>query len=220
MSNKRLSVSILSADFAKLGNEISQCEAAGCDWIHVDVMDGHFVPNITMGPFVVRTCRRITQLPLDVHLMIDNSELFIEPFVQAGASNITIHIEKNPNIMRTLQQIRLLGAHPGVAINPGTPASSIESILPFVDLVLVMTVNPGFSGQHFIPEMVEKISAVKTMAQRINHPLFLQVDGGINAETIKLCAQAGANTFVSASAIFEHKDGIEAGISELRQALN
>ena len=217
---KKIAPSILSADFSQLGNAISQCEAAGCDWIHVDVMDGHFVPNITMGPFVVRTCRRITQLPLDVHLMIDNSELFIEPFVQAGASNITIHIEKNPNIMRTLQQIRLLGAHPGVAINPGTPASSIESILPFVDLVLVMTVNPGFSGQHFIPEMVEKISAVKTMAQRINHPLFLQVDGGINAETIKLCAQAGANTFVSASAIFEHKDGIEAGISELRQALN
>lgn len=220
MPKKRLSVSILSADFAQLGSAISQCEAAGCDWIHVDVMDGHFVPNITMGPFIVQTCRRITRLPLDVHLMIDNSELFIEPFIQAGASHITIHIEKNPNIMRTLQQIRLLGAHPGVAINPGTPASSIESILPFVDLVLVMTVNPGFSGQHFIPEMVEKISTVNAMAQRINHPLFLEVDGGINAETIKLCALAGANTFVSASAIFEHKEGIEAGITELRQALN
>jgi ribulose-phosphate 3-epimerase len=217
MANNFLSVSILSADFAALGNEIAQCESAGVDWIHVDVMDGHFVPNITMGPFIVETCRRITQLPLDVHLMIDSPELLVESFIQAGATNLTIHIEKNANVMRTLQQIRTLGAHAGIAINPGTTAASIEAVLPYVDLVLVMTVNPGFSGQKFIPEMVAKIAAVKTLITKQNNPIRLEVDGGITSETIVPCLNAGANTFVAATAIFKHPKGIAAGIQELRQ---
>lgn len=215
MSKSILSASILSADFSKLGNEISQCESAGCDWIHIDVMDGHFVPNITIGPFIVETCHRISKLPLDVHLMIDNAEDYVESFINAGASNITVHIERDQNILRTLQRIRSLGAHPGVAINPGTAPSSIESVLPFLDMVLVMTVNPGFSGQKFIPEMVEKIAAVKTMINAQNHAIRLEVDGGITGETIPLCFNAGADTYVAATAIFKNTGGIKAGVEEL-----
>ncbi|MHC1741259.1 MAG: ribulose-phosphate 3-epimerase [Anaerolineaceae bacterium] len=219
MAKNILSASILSADFSALGNAITQCEESGCDWIHIDVMDGHFVPNITMGPFIVDTCRTITQLPLDVHLMIDNSERFIEPFINAGASNLTIHIERNHNILRTLQQIRLLGAHPGVAINPGTPASSIEAVLPFVDMVLVMTVNPGFSGQSFMPECLPKIASIKSMVSKQNHAIRVQVDGGMTKDTVKQCLLAGADTFVAATAIFKHINGINAGIAELREVL-
>jgi ribulose-phosphate 3-epimerase len=219
MANNLLSASILSADFSALGDAIHQCESAGCDWIHIDVMDGHFVPNITMGPFIVETCKRITSLPLDVHLMIDNSEEFVEPFIKAGASNVSIHIENNSNILRTLQVIRTLGAHPGVVLNPGTPASSIESVLPFVDMVLIMTVNPGFSGQKFIPQMAAKISEVRKMADKLDTGIRLEVDGGITAETIGQCASAGADTFVTATAVFKHANGINAGIKELRLAL-
>ena len=219
MANYILSASILSADFSALGNAISQCETAGVDWIHVDVMDGHFVPNITMGPFVVETCHRVTRLPLDVHLMIENSERFVEPFIQAGASNVTIHIENNPNIMRTLQQIRALGAHAGVAINPGTAAGSLESVLPLIDMVLVMTVNPGFSGQKFMPEMVSKIAAVRKMANSLNPALRIEVDGGITTETIIQCSSAGADTFVAATSIFKHAAGINGGVNELHSAL-
>jgi ribulose-phosphate 3-epimerase len=182
-------------------------------------MDGHFVPNISMGPFVVETCRRITKLPIDVHLMIENSERYVESFIKAGSSNVTIHIENNPNIMRTLQQIRALGAHPGVAINPGTSAASLESVIPFVDIVLVMTVNPGFSGQIFMPEMVSKIASVNNLAKSLDHPIRIEVDGGITAETIKPCAEAGADTFVAATSIFKYSNGIQVGVNELRSAL-
>jgi len=219
MAKYILSASILSADFSDLGNAISQCESAGTDWVHVDVMDGHFVPNISMGPFVVETCRRITKLPIDVHLMIENSERYVESFIKAGASNVTIHIENNTNIMRTLQQIRVLGAHPGVAINPGTSAALLESVIPFVDMVLVMTVNPGFSGQIFMPKMLSKITSVINLAKSLNNSIRIEVDGGMTAETIKQCAAAGADTFVAATYIFKNSKGIQAGVNELRSAL-
>ncbi len=219
MTKYILSASILSADFSDLGNAISQCESAGTDWVHVDVMDGHFVPNISMGPFVVETCRRITKLPIDVHLMIENSERYVESFIKAGASNVTIHIENNTNIMRTLQQIRVLGAHPGVAINPGTSAALLESVIPFVDMVLVMTVNPGFSGQIFMPKMLSKITSVNNLAKSLNNSIRIEVDGGMTAETIKQCAAAGADTFVAATYIFKNSKGIQAGVNELRSAL-
>ena len=218
MTPSILSVSILSANFANLQQEIRQCEQGGADWIHVDVMDGHFVPNITMGPFIVEVCRKITTLPLDVHLMIEKPELIIESFITSGASTLTVHIENNPGIMRTLQQIRQLGARPAIALNPSTPAVAIESVLPFVDMVLVMTVNPGFSGQVFMPEMVEKIKIITEMAAKKGLHPDIQVDGGITSKNIALCKKAGANVFVAATAIFKHPAGIVAGIKELRIA--
>ncbi len=214
-----LSSSILSADFAHLEDQINQAEISGVDWIHIDVMDGHFVPNLTMGPFIVETCRRITQLPLDVHLMVENPESLVEAFVKAGATNLTIHIENNPNVLRTLQYIRELGVQPAIAINPGTPITAIESILPHVDMVLVMTVNPGFSGQKFIPQTVDKIIALKDISDSKKYSFRIEVDGGITTENIHFCASAGANTFVAATAIFKHPQGISAGIQALRSAV-
>lgn len=211
-----LSASILSADFSNLHDAIRQCEQAGCDWIHIDVMDGHFVPNITMGPFIVETCKRITKLPLDVHLMIEKPELIVESFVNSGADHLTIHPEKNPNVLRTLQLIRKLGAAPGIALNPGTPASAAEPLIPFIDILLVMTVNPGFSGQTFMPQMVSKIETVRNMAAAQKSSLTIEVDGGITSETLPACQKAGAKAFVAATAIFKHQTGIRAGIDELR----
>lgn len=214
-----LSASILSADFSNLKDAIQQCEQAGCDWIHVDVMDGHFVPNITMGPFIVEACKKMTSLPLDVHLMIENPELFIEPFIKAGANILTIHIEDNPLVRDSLKKIRDLGVKPGIAINPETPASSIEPIIDLVDLVLVMTVHPGYSGQSFKPEIVEKIATVSSMAAEKNPSLKIQVDGGITSKTMPLCINAGATAFVAATAIFKHPAGIKAGIDELHSVM-
>lgn len=214
-----LSASILSADFSELGNQIRQAEAAGVDWIHVDVMDGHFVPNITMGPFIVEACRQITALPLDVHLMVAKPELFIEDFVRAGANRLSIHIENNPNVLRTLQAIRALGAHPGVVLNPGTPASAVTAVLPYVDHVLVMTVNPGYSGQQFIPETAAKIAEVRRMLDQVRPEALVEVDGGIAEDTISLVYQAGARAIVAATAVFRHPDGIAAGIQVLRKAV-
>lgn len=214
----KISSSILSADFASLGEAIRQAEQGGVDWIHIDVMDGHFVPNISMGPFIVETCNCITQLPLDVHLMIEKPELIAEAFIAAGADNLTIHIENNPNVVRTLQFIRSLGAHPAIAINPGTPISALESVLPFVDMVLVMTVNPGFSGQVFMPESLERIAELKKLAKTKNCPIQIEVDGGITSETIHQCREAGADAFVAATAIFKYSGGIIAGIQKLRES--
>jgi ribulose-phosphate 3-epimerase len=214
-----ISASILSADFSELGDQIRQAEQGGVDWIHVDVMDGHFVPNITMGPFVVEACRQITPLPLDVHLMIETPEKFIEDFVQAGANRLSIHIEANPNVLRTIQAIRALGAHPGIVLNPGTPASAVSAVLPFVDHVLVMTVNPGYSGQQFIPETVSKIAEVRRMLDQVNPEAVIEVDGGITAETIQSVYQAGARAIVAATAVFRHPGGISAGIQTLRNAV-
>ncbi len=212
-----LSASILSADFAVLGEQIHAVQAAGADWIHVDVMDGHFVPNISMGPFVVNTCRRITRMPLDVHLMIEEPDRYLEDFAEAGASSITVHVEAGRHVYRTLQAIRHLGCRVGVTLNPGTPAASLSPILHLVDMVLVLTVNPGFSGQEFIPDELSKIREIDRMLKAAQSPALIQVDGGINADTISSTYEAGARVFVAASAIFEHPDGIAAGVRSLRE---
>ena len=214
-----ISASILSADFANLSEQIRTAEAAGVDWIHIDVMDGSFVPNITMGPFIVATCRRITSLPLDVHLMINNPDRHLEAFAEAGATNLTVHIENTPHVYRTLQTIRSLGCRPSVALNPGTPASRIEAIIPMIDMVLVMTVNPGFSGQEYIPEMVLKIKQTRELLERQGSSARIQVDGGITEMTLPEVERAGANTIVAATAIFKYPAGIAAGIQALRRAV-
>jgi ribulose-phosphate 3-epimerase len=211
--------SILSADFLRLKEAIAACESAGADWIHVDVMDGHFVPNITMGPFLVDAFRRAAKLPLDVHLMIEQPERYLEAFAKAGASHLTVHVETCPHIHRTLQHIKSLGCVAGVTLNPGTPVSAIEPVLHLADLVLVMSVNPGFSGQAFLPETIQKVAEVRRLLDRIKSPAYLEVDGGIAAETLPKMKEAGANVFVAASAVFNYPDGIEAGIGALRNAL-
>jgi len=213
-----LSASILSANFSNLEDQIRQVEQAGVDWVHIDVMDGHFVPNITMGPFIVETCKRLTNLPLDVHLMIEAPERQIESFINAGADFISVHIEGNPNIHRTLQQINAAGVHAGIALNPGTPAASIQTVLPFVDFILAMTVNPGFSGQKFIPQVAGKIYEIRKMADELNPTIKIQVDGGITSETLPVVKNAGAEIIVAATAIFKHNGGIAAGVQALRQA--
>lgn len=218
MNDIILSSSILSADFTRLEAQIKEAEAGGVDWIHIDVMDGHFVPNLTMGPFIVETCRRITRLPLDVHLMVTNPEDQVEWFAEAGADRLSIQVESTPHVFRLLQKIRELGCSPGIVINPGTPAHSLDEVLPLVDMVLVMTVNPGYSGQRFIPETVEKIARVCQMIQSRSLSTLIQVDGGITSETLPETYRAGARVFVAATAIFKHPDGIAAGIQQLRQA--
>lgn len=215
MRSITLSASILSADFSSLGKQLKEAEQARIDWIHVDVMDGHFVPNITMGPFIVATCRRVSILPLDVHLMIEKPERHIEAFAEAGANWLTVHIEGNPNIHRIIESIHSLGCKAGISLNPGTPASAIAAVLPYIDMVLVMTVNPGYSGQKFIPGVVEKITEIKQLVTNYPHPIRIEVDGGITPETLPIAQCAGADTFVAATSIFGHPDGIRAGASSL-----
>jgi len=218
MQKKELiSASILSADFTRLGQEIHTVQEAGADWIHIDVMDGHFVPNLTMGPVVVKACRKATNLLLDVHLMIEYPERSIQDYAAAGADSLTIHTEASPNLFRTLQTIKDLGCRAGVVINPGTPASAVHPVLHLVDLVLVMTVNPGYSGQTFLPETLSKVEKIHQWITEDNLPVDLQVDGGINAKTLPQAQAAGANVFVAASAIFKHPDGISAGVRALRE---
>jgi ribulose-phosphate 3-epimerase len=219
MTEISISASILSADFANLTDQIRLAESAGVDWIHVDVMDGSFVPNITMGPFIVETIHRITHLPLDVHLMIDNPDRHLEAFAQAGATNLTVHIENTPNIHRTLQVIENLGCHPCIALNPGTPANRLEAIIPVVDMILVMTVNPGFSGQKHIPGMVSKVAQVQQMLNNQNRSARIEVDGGVNAANLPVLVKAGANTIVSATSIFKYPGGIAAGVQALRSSV-
>ena len=218
-SNYLIAPSILSADFAELGVQITQAEKAGANWIHIDVMDGHFVPNLTMGPFIVETCARITDLPLDVHLMVEEPESFLKAFAQAGASYLTVHIETCPHIHHTIQTIHQLGCKAGITLNPGTPVSAILPILPFVDLVLVMTVNPGYSGQEFIPELVPKIAQIKKILAEVNPIAMIEVDGGITPQTLPTVLKAGAQVFVAASAIFKHPQGIQAGLRALQEKL-
>lgn len=213
-----LSSSILSADFARLADQIHEAEAAGVDWIHIDVMDGHFVPNLTMGPFIVETCRRITRLPLDVHLMVSNPQDLIELFAKAGANRISVQVETTPHIYLLLQHIHNLGCKAGVVINPGTPAGSLEEILHLTDLVLVMTVNPGYSGQEFIPTVVPKIRQVHEMITQRGLETLIQVDGGITTETLPQTYEAGARVFVAATAIYRYPEGIAQGIRMLRKA--
>jgi ribulose-phosphate 3-epimerase len=212
-----ISTSILSADFSRLGAQIGEAEAAGADWIHVDVMDGHFVPNLTMGPFIVEACRSITALPLDVHLMVEKPERLLEAFAKAGASLLSVQVEACPNLHHTLQRIRQLGCRAGVVLNPGSPAVLVEPVLHLVDLVLVMSVNPGASGQVFLPEVLPKVTQVRQMLDRINPQAVVEIDGGITVETLPLALKAGVQVFVTATAVFKHPAGISAGIHALRQ---
>jgi ribulose-phosphate 3-epimerase len=211
--------SILSADFTRLGQQIQTCQEAGADWIHVDVMDGHFAPNLTMGPFIVKACRDVTDLPLDVHLMVEAPERLLGAFSNAGASHLTVHVETCPQLYRTLQNIRELGCKAGVVLNPATPASQLDPVLHLVDLVLVMSVNPGFSGQSFIPEVLPKVRYLRERLAEVNPAAWLEIDGGINAQTLPLALRSGAQVFVAANAIFNHPHGIVAGIKELRSYL-
>ncbi|MFO7585877.1 MAG: ribulose-phosphate 3-epimerase [Anaerolineales bacterium] len=214
-----LAPSILSADFTRLGEQVAACQQAGADWIHVDVMDGHFVPNLTFGPLILQACRRVTDLPLDVHLMVEKPESMLEAFARAGASRLTVHVETCPHLHRTLEQIRELGVLPGVTLNPSTPASALKEILPLVDLVLVMSVNPGFGGQEFIEASLGKIAEIRQMLDEAGLAAWLEVDGGVSVETLPRLRAAGADAFVAGNSVFNHRNGIQAGVGALRKLL-
>jgi ribulose-phosphate 3-epimerase len=220
MPNKYiLAPSILASDMTQLGNEIRAAESAGADWIHVDVMDGRFVPNITIGQFIVEACRRITQLPLDVHLMIEKPEDHLESFANAGAARLTVHVETCPHLHRTLQHIKSLGCKAGVVLNPGTAVEAIEPVLHLADLALVMSVNPGFGGQVFIPESIARVAEIRKKLDASGSSAWLEVDGGVSVETISQLKEAGATAFVAGTSVFKHPQGIEAGIKALRSHL-
>ena len=212
--------SILSADFTCLGDQIRAAEQAGVDWIHVDVIDGQFAPNITMGPFIVEACRRVTQLPLDVHLMIEYPERWIAAFASAGANLISVHVEGNAHLHRTLQTIREAGCQAGVVLNPGTPGVMAEPVLHMVDLVLVMSVNPGFSGQSFAPEVLPKIRQIAGKLAESQSPAWIEVDGGMNPQTLPLAYEAGARVFVAGHGVFRHPMGISSAVTELRNCMS
>ncbi|PGT86621.1 ribulose-phosphate 3-epimerase [Bacillus sp. AFS040349] len=214
----KIAPSILSADFAKLGEEIKDVEKGGADYIHVDVMDGHFVPNITIGPLIVEAIRPVTKLPLDVHLMIEQPDLYIKEFVRAGADIITVHVEASKHLHRTIQLIKSEGVKAGVVLNPHTPIELILHILEDIDMVLFMTVNPGFGGQSFIPQVLPKIKALADMIKEKNLSVDIEVDGGINEETAKQCVAAGANVLVAGSFIYNKPDR-HAAIQSLKQAV-
>jgi ribulose-phosphate 3-epimerase len=213
----RIAASILAANFAELGEEVRKVEAAGADWIHVDVMDGHFVPNISIGPGVVKALRPVTELPLDVHLMIEAPERYIDEFVEQGADRVGVHVEACPHLHRTLGQIREKGAKASLTLNPATPASAIEPVLEICDQVLVMSVNPGFGGQSFIDGVLPKIATLRGWIDARGLDVALQVDGGIDAKTIGRAARAGADVFVAGTAIFKQLD-YAAAIKALREA--
>jgi len=211
----KIAPSILSADFSKLGDEVQAIDEAGCDYIHIDVMDGHFVPNLTFGPPVIRNIRPVTEKVFDVHLMINPAQPYLSDYAEAGADIITVHVEADDHLDRSLQMIRGLGKKAGVSLNPSTPETAIEHVIDKVDLILVMTVNPGFSGQSFIESQVEKIRRIKAMIG--DRPIEIEVDGGINADNVKTVTEAGANVVVAGSAVFSGDD-YAAAIGALRDA--
>jgi ribulose-phosphate 3-epimerase len=218
MQQIKIAPSILAADFTRLGEQIQQAEAGGADLIHVDVMDGRFVPNITMGPLVVRAARRVTRLPLDVHLMIVEPEKHIEAFAQAGADRITVHIEASVHLHRTLMLLRSLDCQAGVALNPHTPASALSEIIHMVDQIIVMTVNPGFGGQRFIDETLPKITRLREMIAATGRAVDLELDGGINTGTIRTAARAGGDVMIAGSEIFNESGTARENIAALRRA--
>ena len=211
----RMAPSILAADFTRLGEQVREAEAAGADRIHVDVMDGHFVPNISMGPLVVEALRKITRLPLETHLMISNPDQYLEAFAKAGSTSLLVHVEGNNHLHRTIQSIRGLGLPAGVVLNPATPTWSIEEVIDMVDLVLVMTVNPGFGGQQYLPETEAKIRSLRRLLDQRDLFVELEVDGGITAASAPRAVAAGARVLVAGSSIFGHAGGIAAGLDAL-----
>ena len=215
---KKIAPSILSADFSRLADEVGAVEKAGADVIHVDVMDGHFVPNITIGPLVVQGLKKLTSLPLDVHLMIENPDRYIDPFVQAGGNWITVHAEVCPHLRRTIKKVRQLNARPGIVLKPATPLKTLFPVLDEIDLILIMSVNPGFGGQSFIPSTLKKIERLRKIVDQNRYPLEIEVDGGVKVENIRDVSAAGAHIFVVGTGIFKTND-YEETIRKLRQEI-
>ena len=216
----KIAPSILAADFARLGDQVAEAKNAGADRIHVDVMDGHFVPNISMGAPIIASLRRVTRLPLETHMMISAPDLFLDEFVEAGSDSFLVHWEGNANLHRTVQRIKMLGKGAGVVINPATPAAVLEEILPDVDQILVMTVDPGFGHQRFLETTLPKIRRVREMIERVKPACELEVDGGIDAATARFAVEAGAHILVAGSAIFGDSEGVAAGMESLRASLH
>ncbi len=210
--------SILAADFTNLAQQIRLVEIGGADWIHCDVMDGHFVPNISFGPTIVKAAHKVTKLPIDVHLMIENPDIYLEDFINAGASYVSVHVEEVVHLNRTINRIKELGAKAGVVINPASPVSSIVDVAEFIDLLLIMTVNPGFGGQKFIPNSIRRIKEAVTLRSQMNANFLIEIDGGVNVETAKSAFDAGAEVFVAGSSIFK-ADNISAATVEIKKVI-